>query len=163
MLNTNFTALPCTSPIITQNLECNSYGCHSQTISLIFLHALSLVFISVSLSRACLRLPRPSPCLGRVCTSPAPPRLPASSPSRGGRVWHTWQPPRPAGAPDLGLAHRANCRIKTDTQDGCQNFRFNDLRMWDLSAAGGGGDPPPPALLTHRLGETRVCIALCTS
>ena len=31
----------------------------------------------------------------------------------------------------LNLPEPANCRIKTNTQDGCQNFRFNALPMWE--------------------------------
>ena len=31
----------------------------------------------------------------------------------------------------LNLREPANCRIKTNTQDGCQNFRFNALPVWE--------------------------------
>ena len=144
MLNTKFTVLPCTSPIITQNLECNSYGCHSQTISLIFLHALSLVFISVSLSRACLCLPRPSPCLGRVCTSPAPPlaarklslpgresvaHLAASPPGRGSRPW----PCPPCQLPDQNQYTRR-----------LPKFQVQRSPYVGFVCGGGRGRPPAP-------------------
>ena len=127
--------------------HCNSYGCYSQTISLIFSHALSLVFICVSLSRACLHLAAP------------PPGCQRSSPSRGGRVWPTWHPPRPAGLQTLALLTVPTAGSKPIHKTAAK-ISGSTISVCGICLRRGAGKTPRPHLLTHRLGEHRVCIVL---
>ena len=70
----------------------------------------------------CGQLPRLG-CCWQELTSPGSAGEPAGT-------LGTHHHPGPADQ-TLNLPEPANCRIKTNTQDGCQNFRFNALPMWE--------------------------------